>query len=368
VAHAAPELVLKIVHYYPRALVGDGGCSYAVRGWAAAVASAGADVLVAFDRLGEQPQAPEVQWRHVPHRRHGGLRSVDPLGRLVGDADFLVLHSGWVYHNVQAAKTAIRSGVPYLLTPHGAYDPNVIRRRRVLKRVWWTLLEKEVVARAAAIHVFFEEERGFLERLGYTGRVIVAPNGVTIPDLIARRGATNDYVLWMGRFDIEHKGIDLLLHALASLPPDARPPARLHGPDWRGGKRQAVELVRSLGLERSVTIGPPVYGTDKWETLGNARLFVFPSRWEAQGIAALEAAGMGVPVVATGTTFLGRQLAREGAALLAHADAESIGSAIMQGWSSDTTSMGMKGSHLVREKFSWSAVADSYLRQLETVW
>ncbi len=282
-------------------------------------------------------------------------------------ADFLVLHSGWVYHNVQAAKIARGSGVPYVLTPHGAYDPNLMRRRRVLKRLWWTLLEEELVSHAAAIHVFYEEERALLAGLGYAGKVIVAPNGVTIPDLAADGGATKDYVLWMGRFDIEVKGIDLLLRALASLPADTRPPARLHGPDWRGGKRQAIELVRTLGLEGSVTIGPPVYGADKWDTLSNARLFVFPSRWEAQGIAALEAAGIGVPVVATGSTFLGRQLAREGAALPADDNAESIGSALMRGWSSDTTSIGLNGSRLVREVFSWSAVADSYLRQLEPI-
>jgi glycosyltransferase involved in cell wall biosynthesis len=361
------DVDVKIVHYYPRASVGDGGCSYAVRGWAAAVAGKGTDVVVAFDALGEHPQTPGVQWRQVAHRRRGGLSSDEQLRGLLIDADFLVLHSGWVYHNVQAAKIAIRSSVPYVLTPHGAYHPSVMRRRKALKRTWWKLMERELVAHAAAIHVFYEGERAFLRELGFAGKVIVAPNGVTIPNRVADAAAEDDYVLWMGRFDIEAKGIDLLLRALASLPADARPPARLHGPDWRGGKRQAMGLVRTLGLEGVVTIGPAVYGADKWETLSNARLFVFPSRWDAQSIVALEAAGIGVPVVATGTTHLGLHLAREGAALLADANAESIGSAILRGWSSDTTSMGLNGSRLVKDEFSWSTAADRYLRQLETI-
>jgi glycosyltransferase involved in cell wall biosynthesis len=357
---------VKIVHYYPRASVGDGGCSYAVRGWAAAAANAGAEVTVAFDAVGEVPRVPGVEWRHVPHRRYGGLRSAGPLSQLLEGADVLALHSGWVYHNVQAAKIAGRSNVPYVLAPHGAYDPNLMRRRKTLKRMWWALMEQDVVARAAAIHVFYQEERALLAELGYTGKIIVAPSGVTLPPDMNGR-ASKDYVLWMGRFDMEVKGIDLLLRALASLPVDVRPPVRLHGPDWRGGKRQAIELVRALGLEASVTIGPPVYGADKWETISNARLFVFPSRWEAQGIAALEAAGMGVPVVATGTTFLGRQLAREGAAIPAEANAESLGAVVVQGWSSDVASIGANGSRLVREEFSWSSVAERYLRQLEVV-
>lgn len=356
---------LRLVHYYPRALVGDGGCTYAVHGWAASVARAGADVIVAYDQDGERPRDAGVQWTRIPRRR-GGLHAAHPLESSLDGADYLVLHSGWVFHNARAARAARRSNVPYLLTPHGAYDPNVVRRKRALKQLWWTVLEREVVNHAAAIHIFFEDERDHLRTLGYRGDVIVAPNGVTIPET-QQRSATNDYVLWMGRFDIETKGVDLLLDALASLPADARPPTRLHGPDWRGGKRRAVELVRSLGLERSVTIGPSLYGSDKWDALRDARLFVFPSRWEAQGIVALEAAGMGAPIVATSTTFVGRQLGREGAALLADPDAEGIASAILHAWSSDLRPMGSRAHQLVRDRFSWTTVAESFLSQLKTL-
>src|SRR4030095_14349859 len=107
-----------------------------------------------------------------------------PIGleQLLYGQDLLVLHSGWVYHNVQAARSAARSGVPYILTPHGAYDPNIFKRRRRSKRLWWKLFERNLVTRARAIHVFFEEQRDELRELGYTGPVIVAPTGLTIPD------------------------------------------------------------------------------------------------------------------------------------------------------------------------------------------
>jgi glycosyltransferase involved in cell wall biosynthesis len=355
------------VHYYPRALVGDGGCSYAVRGWAAAVARAGAEVLVACDQDGERPKGGEVDWRPLAHRGTKLTRAPAGLGQFLDQADCLILHSGWVYHNVQAAKIAEQAGVPYLLTPHGAYDPNVVRRKRLLKRIWWRLMEQGVVALASAVHIFFEEERDFLGRLGYAGPFIVAPNGVTIPEPVERELGTGNYVLWMGRFDIEHKGIDLLLQALRSLPPEARPPTRLHGPDWHGGKERVKQLVRELGLKSSVTIGKPVYGPEKWDTIRNCRLFVSPSRWEAQGIAALEAAGVGVPVVTTKTTFVGRQLAREGAAIVVDANAQSIASAIMKGWSDDCSTMSSRGAQLVKEKFAWTEVAASFLRQFEAL-
>jgi glycosyltransferase involved in cell wall biosynthesis len=357
----------RIVHYYPRALVGNGGCSRAVRGWAAAVARAGAEVLVACDQDGERPPGNEVDWRPLPHRGRSLARAPEGLEQYVDGADFLVLHSGWVYHNALAARIAERTSVPYVLTPHGAYDPNVVRRKKTLKRIWWRLVEHGVLARASAMHVFFEEERDFLGRLGYRGPVIVAPNGVSIPEPEERQDGTEEYVLWMGRFDIEHKGIDLLLHALAAIPEGVRPQTRLHGPDWHGGKQRAIMLARRLDLERVVTIDQPLYGREKWKALRNCRLFVFPSRWEAQGLVALEAAGVGAALVTTNTTFVGRELASGGAAFLADANPQSIATAIVESRSHDTLMMGARGIQLVKERFSWGTVASDYLRQLEAL-
>jgi glycosyltransferase involved in cell wall biosynthesis len=355
---------LSVVHYYPRAWVGDGGCTAAVRGWASALADAGAEVTVVCDQEGEAPRESQVCWLSAPHRAWGRIRFPIGLEQILHGRDLLVLHSGWVYHNVQAARSAARSGVPYVLTPHGAYDPNVFKRRRRSKRLWWKVFEHQLVTRARAIHVFFEEQRDELRQLGYTGPVIIAPTGLTIPDFKTQVGRS-EFLLWMGRFDIEIKGIDLLLHALASLPPSARPRARLHGPDWRGGKQQARQLVRELGLGDYVQIGPPLYGSEKWEALRGCGFFIFPSRWEGQGLMALEAAAAAAPLVVTSTTSVGRHLAAAQAAILVEPTVESIAAGIVRGYSSsDAGEFGARASQLVRERFSWPAVAESYAHQL----
>jgi glycosyltransferase involved in cell wall biosynthesis len=254
-----------------------------------------------------------------------------------------------------------------VLTPHGAYDPNIFNRRRSSKRLWWTVFEHHLVSRARAIHVFFEEQRDELRQLGYTGPVIIAPTGLTIPDFKTQAGRS-EFLLWMGRFDIEIKGIDLLLHALASLSPSARPRARLHGPDWRGGKQQAVQLVRELGLGDCVAIGPPLYDSAKWEALRDCGLFIFPSRWEGQGLMAIEAAAAAAPLVVTNTTSVGRHLAAAKAAILVEPTVESIAAGIVRGYSSsDAGELGARASQFVRERFSWPAVAESYAQQLRAL-
>ena len=358
---------LRIVHYYPRAWVGDGGCSSAVRGWASAVAETGAQVTVVSDGNGDPPAIGHVRWLSTPHRAWGRMRAPVGLEQLLHDRDLLVLHSGWVYHNVEAARSAVRSGVPYLLTPHGAYDPNIFKRRPTSKRLWWTVFERRLVTRARVIHVFFEEQRDELRQLGYTGAVVVAPNGLTIPDF-ETQPTRSSFLLWMGRFDIEIKGLDLLLYALASLPPGARPRTRLHGPDWRGGKQQVAKLVRDLGLADFVTIGPPLYGSAKWEALRDCGLFIFPSRWEGQGLMALEAAGAAAPLIVTSTTSVGRHLAAAQAAILVEATVQSIAAGIIRGsGSSDAGELGARASQFVQERFSWPVVAESYAQQLRAL-
>ena len=321
------------------------------------------DTSVVYDQEGEFREGG-IDWKHVPHRGPEKLRHPTQLERVLHEADLLVLHSGWVYHNVSAARRSRRVGTPYVITPHGAYDPNVFRRRTILRSAWWRSLERPVLEGALAVHVFFDGERAHLRRLGYRGEVIVAPNGVSLPsfdDHPQRR----DYALWMGRFDIETKGIDLLLRAQAGLAADRRPELRLHGPDWRGGKERAIRMVHDLGLEGSVTIGPPAYASEKWRLLRECGVFLFTSRWDSSSMMVLEAAGAGAPVVATDATFIGRELAGEGAAILVEPTLSGIGAGILDGLTGAGRTTGERAAAVIGERFSWPTVAQRFLDQLE---
>jgi glycosyltransferase involved in cell wall biosynthesis len=354
---------MRIVHYYPRALTGDGGCSASVRGWASAEAEAGADVLVAYDADGPQ-QGDGARFVHVDHRGWGRLKGPVGLGKLLHGADLLVLHSGWVLHNVVAAAVANRARVPYVVTPHGAYNPNVFRRRRATKSAWLRIFEKHLLAQARTVHLFFREETAFMANVGYRGPFVIAPNGITLPTF-GDEPPRQRFVLWMGRFDIETKGIDLLLEAQARLPEPSRPPLRLHGPDWRRGKQRVEQMVRDLGLESTVTVGPAVYGEEKWKLLRECGLFLFTPRWDASSVMALEAAGAEAPIVASSSAFIGRHLAEGGGAILVEPTPEAIAEGIEAGLGERGVAAGNRAGTMIRERFTWSAVAHRLLDQLE---
>jgi len=103
----------------------------------------------------------------------------------------------------------------------------------------------------------------------------------------AERG---DYVLFMGRLHIKNKGLDTLFDAMKR-----NPQTRLiilgRGPDEEKVKEMAKGArAEFMGFLKDMK---------KIELLRRAKLFVFPSRFEGFGIAALEAGAAGTPVLAS---------------------------------------------------------------------
>lgn len=357
---------MRIVHYHPRALVGDGGVSRSVRRLSAALARAGAQVAIAYEGHGRPHHDGGVRWDPVPHRRTGPVRIPFGLAHALRGSDLLVLHSAWTAHNLRAGAVARSAGVPYVLAPRGAYDPMILRRRWLAKRLWWWVLERRLVEGARAVQVFFRTQRSHLRALGVHHELIVAPNGVRVPPGPGWDGGSGGYLLYVGRFDPQHKGLDLLLRAIGLLPPQRRPTIRLHGPDWRGGRRRLLRLRHDLGLRPWVRIGPGVYGEAKWRLLRRATGFLYPSRWEGFGNSLAEAAALGVPALATPYP-LARYLADRGACLLAEANTEALAAGLLRLGGREASGVGRRASEIITEDFDWDTVARSWLSQARRI-
>lgn len=355
---------MRILRYYPRAIVGDGGMTSAVRSWSEAMARNGAEVAIAFDGWGDPYEEAGVDWYPVRHSGRRGLKVPLRFKEIVQKSDVLVLHSAWTLRNLRAAAVARTLNVPYILEPRGAYDPHIVHRKRLLKRVWWAAWERRLVHEARAVHVFFDPEKTHLHALGYGGPFVVASNGRQAPEGETWDGGSGEYLLWLGRFDPEHKGLDILLDAMARISPAERPALKLHGPDWRDRKKRVRDLVEKLDLKASVTVGEAVYGNEKRSLLTRARGFVYPSRWDACPNAVLESTSLGIPTL-TGPYPLGRFFEERGAAFVAGDEAGSLADGIKRLMSPDAVDMAPIGAEVVLRELSWDHVARSWLTQTE---
>jgi glycosyltransferase involved in cell wall biosynthesis len=205
-----------------------------------------------------------------------------------------------------------------------------------------------------------------LRSLGYRGEVIIAPNGVETPDAVRWDGGSGRYLLWLGRFDPQHKGIDVLVRAVGLIEPKRRPMLRLRGPEWRNGKSKIRRLISRLGLGAWVKVEEPIHGLEKFKLLARSSGFVYPSRWEGFGNSVAEAVSVGVPTVVTPFP-LGRYLASRGGAILAESTPQSLAAALESLSSREAPGIGARGAEIVHKEITWDVVSQQWLSQLKAL-
>lgn len=103
------------------------------------------------------------------------------------------------------------------------------------------------------------------------------------------------HILFLSRFDIDQKGIDLLLHAFSKVQKRIKYPLILagHGPD----EQKIQKMIVDLHLEKCVSIVGSAYGEKKKKLIEESAFVVFPSRHDEMSLWALEALASGQPIV-----------------------------------------------------------------------
>jgi glycosyltransferase involved in cell wall biosynthesis len=312
-----------------------GGPIRSVRGLSAALVRAGARVTVLTTQRDEDvvldvptDRAVELDGASVHYLATRGAPRLryapsfpERFASAAADADVVHVHGLFNAFSTAAMRAARRAGLPAVLSPRGMLMRGPLAERGALrKRAWLACVERENLARLAAVHATSDLERDELPQLGFDWpRVHVAPNGVEpvvwdgdrarlsarVRDVLAR----GPLALFVGRLNWK-KGLDRLLEACVHL--DPRVHVVVAGPDdgWRG---ELFSMRERLGLGRRVTVLEAVQGDDLAALQGSARVAVLPSRSENFGNAIGEALAFGCPVVVTPAVGAAELVERHGA-------------------------------------------------------
>jgi glycosyltransferase involved in cell wall biosynthesis len=346
---------MRVVHYYRAAAEDRSGVTAAIGVWQQVAGASGFDSIVLHDHT-EQPRTDYASSHSVRHIGHGRQTAVPLLRGHLRRGDILVLHEGWVLSNLIAALTARTMRIPYVLMPHGAYEPAMIAGLRHPRRVRM-ILERRLIKGSAATHLFFASEQPLVASLANTKKwVLPIPFAAEQGDWSGGGG----YVAWFGRYAIEHKGLDLLIQGMALVDESRRPHVRLRGYDYQGDKERLQILVDDLGLTNFVEVGPRVDGDDKAKFISEASAYVHPARWECYGIALLEALSSGAPCLVSSSIQIAQPLAEAGAALLVEPTAEAWADALSKVTEVDSSELGRSSQAFLRSHFDIDQVASSY--------
>jgi glycosyltransferase involved in cell wall biosynthesis len=254
------------------------------------------------------------------------------LAEEIERADLVRIHSLFLFPQWAAYRHAVRLGIPYVVSFHGAMDPYLRERGRLRK--WLTNLawQSDMLNRAAAIHVTSREEQRLTAEIAPSVPRFRVSNGIDweqfqdLPDGRIFRvewldGHLGPILLSLGRI-ARKKAPERLVHALPEIV--ARHPDVLlvfAGPDDEGLSVGLRRFARSLGVESRVRFTGMLHREERLAALSAATIWVLPSHTENFAVAAAEALAAGLPVVLTPQVNISSEAAAAGAAIVTEPDA-----------------------------------------------
>jgi glycosyltransferase involved in cell wall biosynthesis len=214
------------------------------------------------------------------------------------DPDIVHLHGLWMYPAAAVWRWHLRTGKPYVYSPHGMLSPVALGFSPGKKAIARALFQNAALNRAAVLHATTEVEAAEFRQFGQRNKIAVVPLGIhpvpvpEVPPEPFRR------LLSLGRFHPQ-KGLDRLIQAWCQI--EERFPdwaLDLVGPDEGGHLAELQTLARGLGAQR-VTFRPPLHGAARDICMAGAALFVLPTRGENFALTVAESLMMQTPVIAT---------------------------------------------------------------------
>jgi len=253
----------------------------------------------------------------------------------VGAFDLVHIHSHRHLLEAVVSRAARRLGKPYVCTANGTAP--AIERHLSAKWLVDRLGAREILRQAAACIAVAHAEISHYRQAGVAPESVeVIPNGLRLEEydgLPARGGfrhrhgigANERLTVFVGKIT-PRKGVDVLLRALAALPPDVQ--LAVVG-NFMMPQEPLQRLARELGVETRVRFTGLLTGADKLSAYVDADVVAYPSVDEIFGLVPAEALMCGAPVVVCDDSGCGELVrAAQGGLLVRYGDAPALAQAL----------------------------------------
>lgn len=302
-----------------------------------------------------------TQWRYSP-------ADLQPL--LTHQPPHLVhLHSIFLPRQFTLAQELIHRQIPYVVTPHGLL-PQMLQRGWLKKMLYSHLIEKPRFYRAAALTAVTPQEEKALRAFvpHYRGKIRCIPNPVapvSAHPLIWKGDRPVKRIVYLGRFDVLHKGIDLLVEIARRLPAEIE--VHLYGTADAKTQRWMAKLQAQM--PPNLYLHPPVFDAEKIQVLTSATLYIQMSRWEVFGLSIAEAMMLGVPCAVANTVSLADVFQQHDLGLILNPDPQVAAKQILQAFHNpfQLWHWSKQGQAYAQDYFHPQTVALDYLKLYEEV-
>lgn len=285
--------------------------------------------------------------------------------------DVVLIHSPFgIPKVVQITKELKKDGIPYVIVPHGCFASHAMKKKRLKKTVARVLLFDKMVKDAAKIqYLSVGEQKSSIYKKKDS---FIVPNGIDMKEFV--KGDSDEDVLelsFIGRKDMYHKGLDLLIEACGKAKESIKNKVRLriYGPADAMQNEALERAILEHGVQDFVFNEPAVFGEEKKNVYLNTDVFVLTSRFEGQPVAILEAWSYGVPTLVTPGTNVWEECDKQkcgwSVAQDAHAIAQTI---IMLANDKECVDRCAKNAYdYVCDEYNWEKISDRYYKEFTSL-
>lgn len=221
--------------------------------------------------------------------------------------DIVVFEEVYKLEYYKLYNECLKNKLPYVIIPHGCLVEVEQRKKKWKHIIANMLIFNRYIKKATAVQYLNEQEKNashFKCR-----QTIIIPNSIEFKQRRFERNCTTFQFIYIGRYDIITKGLDLMIEAFAEMKDWCRQnnvTLELYGPTEEDSDFKAInELITNLKCQDIIKANGPVYGEEKEKKLQEASIFIQTSRNEGQPMSIIEALSYGLPCVVTYETSFG---------------------------------------------------------------
>ena len=237
------------------------------------------------------------------------------IRNLVGSPDLAIIHGVYLPEVWKFWYKYIYKKTPYIVIPHGSLTLQIQSNHRLKKIIGNAIAVRKMVKHATMIQFLSQGEKNTSITFK-NDRVYVGPNGINakeMPNLKHKR--TNDTIrlIFIGRYDLFHKGLDLLLEACKlnkQFLQDNNVKIEMYGKKEDSDYEKISLYIKTHNLSDVISANGPVFGEAKEDKYIMGTYFLLTSRLEGLPMGYLEACSYGLPVLITEATNMGDDVRR----------------------------------------------------------
>lgn len=273
--------------------------------------------------------------------------------------DVVIFHSHYYIEYIPLSYKLSKRSIPYYLEPHGSFGQAALQKSKFKKKIANSTVFLPLIRNAYG-YIFLNESEMY-DSCFRTAHDLVIPNGINAETINNNDGL---FVPWffyfIGRFDINHKGLDYLFDALELLDKNEEEYSiRLYG---TGTKEQIDYINKRIAKFHSISVTNcgPLFRDKQSEILEQCGIMLLTSRYEGFPMTALEAWGYGNPCIVTPGTNVADEVVSNRIGWKTNLNAADIAETIRVNaldYSNNRQEYVIRCKEYVSEKYSWDTIA-----------